>query len=232
MTPRSTAHVGLHAHLLHEIGRDIASGVYPEGMPLPREAELQEHFQASRQTVREAIKVLTAKGMVVARKRAGTFVQPRGNWDLLDPDVLAWHPPGQLPHDVLADFVEMRRLIEPAAARLAAVRGSDAEIRRIGAALAQMHDSVSDSQHFYEADIEFHMAVFAASRNGVISRMSAILRPLLEASFRLQSAANRARGLHGGYDVHAAVFDAITARDAERSELAMEKLLDRAVTEI
>ena len=227
-----SSQTGLHARILGEIGRDIASGAYPEGTLLPREAELQEQFKASRQTVREAIKVLTAKGMVYARKRAGTFVQPRSTWDLLDPDVLAWHPAGALPHDILADFVEMRRLIEPAAARFAALRGTATEIARIGEALEGMHVSVSDTEHFYEADIEFHMAIFAASHNGVIGRMSAILRPLLEASFRLQREASARKGLYGGYDVHKAVYVAIAEHDADRARQAMENLLDRALTEI
>jgi len=223
---------GLHGHVLGTIGKDIASGAYPEGSLLPREAELQEHFNASRQTVREAIKVLTAKGMVYARKRAGTFVQPRSSWDLLDPEVLGWHPSGEVPHDVLADFVEMRRLIEPAAARLAALRGSDGEVERIGEALQRMGLSVGDSTHFYEADIEFHMAIFAASHNAVIGRMSAMLRPLLEASFRQQSEANVERSLREGYGVHEAVFLAIKGKKAAEAHRAMERLLDRAVTEI
>jgi DNA-binding FadR family transcriptional regulator len=87
---------GLHGGILHELGRAIAGGQFAEGMLLPTESELQERFGASRQTVREAIKVLAAKGMVRARKRAGTSVQPRANWNLLDPDVLHWHPRGAL----------------------------------------------------------------------------------------------------------------------------------------
>ncbi|MGV8832567.1 MAG: FadR/GntR family transcriptional regulator [Devosia sp.] len=226
------SYAGLHAQILEKLGKDITSGAYPEGSLLPREAELQEHFKASRQTVREAIKVLTTKGMVYARKRAGTFVQPRSSWDLLDPDVLAWHPLGELPHDVLADFVEMRRLIEPAAAGFAASRGGVQEVQRIKDALSMMSASVGDSEHFYEADIEFHMAIFAASHNRVIGRMSAILRPLLAASFRLQREANVMRGLRDGYGVHEAVYTAIARKDSEGASLAMKHLLDRALTEI
>lgn len=234
------SYAGLHAQILGKLGKDIASGAYPEGSLLPREAELQEQFKASRQTVREAIKVLTAKGMVYARKRAGTFVQQRSSWDMLDPDVLAWHPSGKLPHDVLADFVEMRRLIEPAAASFAAHRGREEDIQRISDALSRMSASMNDNEHFYEADIEFHMAIFAASHNRVIGRMSAILRPLLEASFRLQLEANvrlqqevrETCVLRDGYSVHEAVYAAIVSRDTEAARTAMERLLDRAVTEI
>lgn len=223
---------GLHGDILHELGRAIAGGVYREGYSLPRETELQEQFRASRQTVREAIKVLAAKGMVFPRKRAGTYVQPRSAWNLLDPDVLAWHPPGALPHSVLRDLVEMRRLIEPAAAKLAAERSSEEGIERIGVALTGMHEFVGEPEQFYEADVEFHLAIFAASGNDLIDRMSTILRPLLEASFKLQSEANAVRGLVDGYGVHAAVFDAIAARAPERARNAMLNLLDRAVSEI
>ncbi|MET3926929.1 FadR/GntR family transcriptional regulator [Devosia sp. 2618] len=222
----------LHTHLLNEIGKAIATGAYPEGTVLPREAELQEQFQASRQTVREAIKVLSAKGMVYARKRAGTFVQQRDKWNLLDPDVLGWHATGAIPHEILADFVEMRRLIEPAAARLAAQHATDGDVERIRVALKDMQDFVSDTEHFYEADIEFHMAIFSASKNRVIDRISAILRPLLEASFKLQSEANRSEGLDAGYDLHEAVYLAISAHDGEKARSAMEHLLERAMKEI
>ena len=223
---------GLHGDILHELGRAIAGGVYVEGRALPREKELQEQFDASRQTVREAIKVLAAKGMIQPRKRAGTYVQPRSAWNLLDPDVLAWHAPGTLPHALLRDLVEMRRLIEPAAAKFAAERSSGEGIARIGTALEQMHDFVGEPEQFYEADVEFHLAVFAASGNGLIDRMSTILRPLLEASFKLQSEANAARGLGEGYSVHAAVYNAIAARTPDQAHKAMLDLLDRALTEI
>ncbi|MDB5522248.1 MAG: GntR family transcriptional regulator [Rhizobium sp.] len=232
MDHRSYGTKGLHADILNELGRAIVANVHPEGEVLPREVELQEKFGASRQTVREAIRVLTAKGMVYARKRAGTFVTTKANWNFLDPDILAWHEKGTLPSSLLRDIVEMRRLIEPSAAQFAAERGDDQEIARIGAALERMHVNVDQSDHFYEADIEFHMSIFEASGNTLIDRMSTILRPLLEASFRIQSSANEERGLDDGYDVHRAVFEAIEKRDGTEAKRRMELLLDRAVTEV
>lgn len=232
MDHRSYGTKGLHADILHELGRAIVGNVYREGEVLPRETELQEKFGASRQTVREAIKVLTAKGMVYARKRAGTFVTAKASWNFLDPDILAWHEKGALPSRLLRDIVEMRRLIEPSAAAFAAERGNDQEIARIGAALRRMHVNIGQPEHFYEADIEFHMAIFEASGNMLIDRMSIILRPLLEASFKIQSNANLERGLDDGYDVHLGVYEAIASHDGMAAKRAMEILLDRAVTEV
>jgi DNA-binding FadR family transcriptional regulator len=232
MDQRSYTNKGRHADILHELGRAIVGDVYREGAPLPRETELQEKFGASRQTVREAIKVLAAKGMVYARKRAGTFVTPRAGWNFLDPDILAWHAKGSLPSGILRDLVEIRRLIEPTAAEFAAERSGDEGIARIGRALDEMHIAVRDPAHFYEADIQFHLAIFAASGNTLIDRMSTILRPLLEASFRIQSEANTDRGLDDGYGVHMAVFEAIEKRDGPRAKTAMQALLDRATTEV
>lgn len=230
MKSRLYPDTALHARIAHEIGRRIAGGVIPEGALLPRETELQEEFSASRQAVREALKVLSAKGMIHARKRAGTFVQGRETWNLLDPDVLAWHPAHGLPERVLSDLVEMRRLIEPAAARFAALRGDTEAVARIGTMLTRMRAAIEDPEHFYEADIGFHLAIFAASGNSLIDRMSTILRPLLEASFRLQRETNRS--FSEGFDVHAAVYEAIAARDGDRAMKAMESLLDRAITEV
>lgn len=232
MDQRSYTNKGLHAGILHELGRAIVGDVYREGAPLPRETELQEKFGASRQTVREAIKVLAAKGMVYARKRAGTFVTPRASWNFLDPDILAWHAKGNLPPGILRDLVEIRRLIEPSAAQFAAERSDLAGLQRIGDALQTMHEFVGQPAHFYEADIEFHLAIFAASGNTLVDRMSTILRPLLEASFKIQSTVNRDSGLDDGYDVHVAVYDAIARRDGPQAKAAMEALLDRAVTEV
>ena len=230
MNRRPSQSKGVHADIVGELGRAIAGNVYGEGMALPRELELQDKFGASRQTIREAIRVLSAKGMVYARKRAGTFVLPRADWNLLDPEVLAWHPTGALPVNLLKDLVEMRRLIEPAAAQFAAERSDAKELERIRRALDAMHNFVGEIEHFYEADIEFHLAIFAASGNSLIGRVSTIMRPLLEASFKIQSGVNS--GLSDGYGVHAAVYQAIADRNPPAARQAMESLLDRALTEV
>lgn len=230
MTSRLYPDTAVHARIAHEIGRRIAGGQLAEGTLLPRETELQEEFSASRQAVREALKVLGAKGMIVARKKAGTLVQARSAWNMLDPDVLAWHAVHPLPEQMLRDLVEMRRLIEPSAAALAAERATAEDRDRISEALTRMRGGLNKPEQFYRADINFHLAIFAASGNSLVDRMSTILGPLLAASFRLQRKTNQSFGQ--GFDVHAAVFEAILRHDPNAARAAMERLLDRAITEV
>lgn len=221
----------LHGQVAHEIGRQIVSGAIAEGDFLPREAELSEKFDVSRQAIREALKVLAAKGLVKSRRRAGTYVTPRASWNLLDPDVLAWHPPAELIPGFLHDLVELRRLIEPAAAQFAASRGDPQRVAGIGAALERMRRAVGEPGVFYAADADFHLAIFAACGNTLIERLSNILGPLLEASFRLQG---QAVGVtrEASVVMHAAIHDAIVAGDAVKARRAMEGILTSASTEI
>ena len=212
---------GLHGQVAHEIGRRIVSGAIAEGEALPREAELSRQFAVSRQAVREALKVLAAKGLVTSRRRAGTHIMARNAWNLLDPDVLAWHQPEALSPEFLGDLVEMRRLIEPAAAGFAAERGDPS-----GQALDAMREAVGDADRFYAADVEFHLSIFAASGNTLIDRLSTILGPLLEASFRSQRYVQAARETLVA--VHEAVYKAIVDGDGERARRSMESLLIRA----
>jgi DNA-binding FadR family transcriptional regulator len=219
---------GIHGRVAHDIGRKIVSGDIPEGHLLPREAMLAEQFSVSRQAVREALKVLAAKGLVVSRRRTGTCVLPRSSWNLLDPDVLAWHPPQKLATRLLTDLEELRRLIEPAAASFAATRGNDAAIAAIGAALEEMRDAASAPEAFRRADAGFHVAIFAASGNEFIGRLSDILGPLLQASFRLQ---HEVAGADIGESVvllHEAIYQAIVVRDGDAARQRMENLLEVA----
>jgi GntR family transcriptional regulator, galactonate operon transcriptional repressor len=222
----------LHGRVAHEIGRQIVSGAIAEGTNLPREAELAKRYGVSRQAVREGLKVLAAKGLVVSRRRAGTRVTPRQAWNLLDPDVLAWHPPDAINAAFLKDLVELRRLIEPAAASLAAERGDRDKIATLAAVLERMRTAVAaeDGDTYRTVDAEFHFAIFRASGNMLIERLSSILGPLYDATFRVQMQSGPP--FTPGLAIHVAVYDAIVAGDGPRARQAMEHILDRASNEI
>src|SRR5437660_12133093 len=115
---------GLHGAVVHEIGVRIIRGDLTPGEPLPTEDELGSQLGASRTVLREAVKVLAAKRLVESRPKTGTRVRPRRDWNLLDPDVLAWQVEAGADADFLAQALEIRRMIEPAAARLAAERAT------------------------------------------------------------------------------------------------------------
>ncbi len=224
--------LGLHGKVAHEVGRRIVAGTLPEGSLLPPEADLAGEFSVSRQAVREALKVLAAKGLVASRRRTGTRVLPRGSWNLLDPDILAWYTPERIPAQLLADLIEVRRLIEPTAAEYAATRGDKAAKDAIRAALEDMRNGASNAEAFRDADAKFHAAVFMASGNQIIERLSDIIGPMLRASFLAQ---DRARGMQPAASVipaHESIYDAIVAGNGESARHEMEALLSRASREV
>lgn len=232
---------GVHGHLAHEVGRMIVSGAIAQGALLPREAELSEKYGASRQAVREALKVLAAKGLVLSRRRAGTRVLPRASWNIFDPDVVAWFPPDRVPPDVLRDLFEMRKAIEPVAAYRAAARADTVAVSAIRASLERMIAVDKPSADFFEADESFHDGILTASGNAMFDQMGQVFGPLLRTSFEahfrgvilalgkddvIRSAVQRSM------DRHAAVYDAIARRDPERARKASEELLAQIETEI
>jgi GntR family transcriptional regulator, galactonate operon transcriptional repressor len=202
----------------------------PEGGSLPRETEFAETFGVSRQAVREALKVLAAKGLVNSRRRAGTVVLPRSNWDLFDPDVLAWYPPGDIDGEFLNDLVKLRQLIEPSAAALAAARGEPERVARIGDALEAMRRATDDVNTFYEADTEFHSAIFAASGNALIDRLSTVIQPVLLASFMLQAKTDPP--FEHSLMLHENLYRMIVQHDPGRAREAMEEILSVAASEV
>ncbi|SDB30424.1 DNA-binding transcriptional regulator, FadR family [Bauldia litoralis] len=212
----------LHGQLAHQIGEQIVSGTLGEGVTLPRESELALKYKVSRQAVREALKVLAAKGLVSTRRRAGTTVTARENWNLLDHDVIAWHNPKDLSFQFLIDLIELRQLVEPPSAALAAARRSPAQMARISSAMSEMRRTAAES-NWVDADVEFHMAVAAASGNAILVSLSRILAPVLEASMKGQG--NLAPTLEVALEVHAAIEQGIVAADPERAGAAMAAML-------
>lgn len=221
---------GVHGRLVEVIGQRIVGDALAPGTDLPREVELMDEFQASRTAVREAIKVLAAKGLVESRQKRGMRVRAQDEWNLLDPDVLAWYAASSPSPELVAQMVELRRMIEPAAARLAAERRSDRELAPLEAAFSAMQAGLDDVTAYYEADLAFHRALFGASGNPFIDRLGAIVAVILEVSFRLQR-----RSLipaSAGLALHAPVLDAIRASDPGRAEAAMLAIIDAAAIEL
>lgn len=227
---RAYPSAGLHGHVVYQIGRQIVSGEIAVGSDLPRELELCERFGTSRQAIREAIKVLAAKGLIEPRRRRGTRIRPRDNWNLLDPDVLMWHAPDGFGPAFLADLLELRSTIEPAAAELAARRGDPERLAEIGAAIEDMRCAGLDPEKFYDADIRFHIGLLLASGNSLFAQLATTVRAALTASFQLQQRIGGPQ--ENGYRIHAAVYDAIVARDTSRARAAMAYVIESAGIEL
>ena len=165
------------------------------------------------------MKVLASKGLIEARQRAGTFVRPREEWDLLDPDILSWLSPESVGESLLDDLMEMREVVEPVAARFAADRATSEDLARIEEAYLSMEESVDDVQAFYEADRAFHLAVLGSCRNQFIDRMSGIVGTILDLTFRMQSEVSV--DLRIGLPAHLEVLSRIRAGDRRGAEKAM-----------
>jgi DNA-binding FadR family transcriptional regulator len=223
MKSRTYPRQGLHGALVHDIGVRILGGELEPGEALPTEAELTGDVAASRTVLREAIKVLAAKGLVESRPKTGTRVRLRSDWNLLDPDVLAWQLEAGPPRDFLEHALELRRMIEPGAARLAAERATDEDIEELEQAHAAMSEA-EDLDAWIEPDVRFHAILVRAARNELLERLSAIvsamLRTLFMVSSRPPSTFTRALPLHQ------AIIDAIRAHDPDLAEAATLRLLE------
>lgn len=221
---------GVHGRLVEVIGQRIVGDALAPGTPLPREVELMDEFQASRTAVREAIKVLAAKGLVDSRQKRGMQVRAQDDWNLLDPDVLAWYAASSPSAELVTQMVELRRMIEPAAARLAADRRTEAQLVALDLAFAAMRAGLDDLVAYYQADLAFHRAIFRASGNPFIDRLGAIVAVILEVSFRLQQ-----RSLipaETGLALHAPVLEAIKDRKPDAAEASMLAIIDAAAVEL
>ncbi len=208
--------------LLEVLGRSIVVGEY-RGRAFPTEAELVKLHGVSRSVTREAVKMLGAKGLLGARPKQGTFVQPDEQWNLFDTDVLRWLLERKSSIVLLRRFNELRIGVEPQAAGLAAQRATADQRAAIAAGLVRMHDAEMGDDDTLDADIAFHVAILRASNNPFFVQFREVVSTALRTSIRFT---NRISGRSASIADHAAVADAIQAGDAAAARSAMAKLID------
>ncbi|MBF7013472.1 FadR/GntR family transcriptional regulator [Novosphingobium resinovorum] len=207
--------------LLDNIGRAIVTGRF-ENQVFPTEAELAKQHGVSRSVTREAVKMLTAKGLLSARPRQGTTVQPTSSWNLFDTDVLRWMLERRLSLDLLRQFNELRVAVEPEAAALAARVAGEDDITRIDDGLRRMQAAERGLDDPLEADIAFHVAVLRASKNPFYIQLRDVVGTALRTSIRFT---NRIKGRTADVAEHAKVRDAIASRDASAARVAMRTII-------
>lgn len=217
----------LTASIVNDLGLAIVTQTYRPGEPFPTEAELCLSYAASRPVLREAVKMLTAKGLLLARKRAGTLVQPEANWNLLDPDVLRWMLQRAFSIDLLIDFTEIRMSIEPRAASLAAHSASGPQRRAIIDAIERMFAADRGEEDALEADIAFHIAVLEASNNRFMRQFTGLAETTLRFSIRRT---NEYKGVPRASALdHKKVADAIVGGRAQLAGTLMSNLIRGAL---
>lgn len=214
--------------LTHQLGAAIVQGQYAIDKSFPTEAELSQQFSISRSVTREAVKMLTAKGLIASRPRQGIRVMPSSHWNMFDADVLSWTLNARPSLELLREFTQLRMAIEPEAAVLAAENNQDsAKIKAIGDALARMKRADEGHDDPLAADIEFHCAILAAGNN----RFFFQLREFIQVALRVSIAStNQLKGvLTADYDDHKRIYDAICAGDQEGASKAVKALLQEVM---
>jgi len=212
------------------LGAEIIAGIYPPGSRLPGESALLERFKISRPTLREAFRVLAAEGLIVSRQKVGTSVRPKSDWNMLDPDFLAWHLRAALTEEFVADLFQLRQMVEPQAAYLAAQSRAPDAIEKIKSAYADMERWKTGRGDLTGADLRFHQSILDATGNLFIGALGGLIHTALVGTFKL--------GWSGAVIKddrllqHRAVLEAIEAGAPEAARERMAVLLQDSIDDV
>jgi DNA-binding FadR family transcriptional regulator len=220
----------VHGNTVDHLGEAIIAGQYPVGSSIPAEPLLCAQLGISRTVVREAVKSLIAKGLVTTGPKVGTRVQPSDAWNWFDPDVIIWQSKAGLTPEFLRDLQDLRRVVEPAAVRLAAERATKQDIKDIEAAYEGMRHAVEAGGDYVTYDLRFHQGLLKACKNRMLVQMSKALSALLRTSFEIST--TRKDGPRSSLPLHRAVLDAVVAKQPARAERAILVLIDGAHEDI
>lgn len=212
--------------LTHDLGTAIVTGKYKVGEGLPTEANLCVEYDVSRSATREAVKMLSAKGLIASRPKKGIRVLPENNWNMFDTDVLGWILSSNPSLALLKSFTEVRSAIEPKAAALAATNATFEQLEAIEQALERMKLAESGRDDPLDADIDFHTSVLKASGNIFIIQLSEFISTALRVSIRYT---NKAKGEAGDVEKHAHILETIKSRNPEKAHDAVKTILDEAL---
>ena len=220
----------VHGNTVDYLGEAVVAGRFGSSGALPPEPLLCEELGVSRTVVRESVKSLVAKGLIQTGPKVGTHVMPSDQWNWFDPDVIAWQAKAGLTPEFVRDLQDLRRIVEPAAMRLAAERATAQDIQGIEEAFAGMKHAVFEGGDYVTHDLRFHLGLLRASRNRMLMQMSRALGALLRTSFEIST--RRKDGPLLSLPMHRAVLDAVIAHDPDAAEKAVRVLIDSAKLDI
>lgn len=217
--------------VLGNLARDILSGTYPAGSLLPREPDLGAKYGVSRTVIREALKVLAAKGLVSSRPRVGTMVCDPDDWNIIDPQVIEWHDPGSLDKRLMDSILETRRAIEPLVAELAAQRATMQEVANLEKAWRGMAEAGPDLEKFTYNDLQFHQLLYATSHNPVFRQIGHLIDAALRSVIVITST-NAADERAEAIKVHHDLVEALRLRDPAAARAASNAIIDLATRDL
>ncbi|MBW8785506.1 MAG: FadR family transcriptional regulator [Novosphingobium sp.] len=220
----------IHQGIARQIGSEILFGHHLPGAAFEGEIEMAERLGVSRTAYREAMRILVAKGLLESRPKAGTHVTPRHRWNLLDPEILAWMFSGTPDERFVRDLFELRGIIEPAAAALAATRRSDAQVAQLRGALAQMSACGLAEDAGQAADRQFHRTILEASDNEALISLAGSIGAAVQWTTRFKQRVSEHP--RNAIEEHSAVCESIAAGDPQRAQAAMGELLDHSLEDM
>ncbi len=232
---------GILGSVVADLGCRIVSGEWLSGETLPIENEMIAHYDVSRSVVREAVRMLNAKGLLRSRQMAGTKVLPRAEWRHLDPDVIGWRIQAGDRKTLLDDLLHVRRVLEPGVARHAATHAAEAcrarfsEAWRIKQSVFSIAFGTPQEQRaaYIASDLEFHRSLLASAESELLLQLFTVIEAALALLFDLQMKARGSTtslsGMEESMQLHAAVHDAVASRDGDAAEKAMRNLIERAI---
>ena len=212
------------------LGEAIVGGRWAAGAAVPPEPLLCDELGVSRTVIREAVKSLVAKGLLVTGPKVGTRVLAEDDWNWFDPDVVRWKSRVGLTREFLRDLQELRRVVEPAGVRLAAQRATPDDVAEIEAAYAGMKAAIEQGGDYVASDLRFHQGLLRAGHNRMVVQMSKALGALLRTSFEIST--SRPDGPASSLHLHRAVLDAVIARAPLQAEQAILVLIAGANEDI
>jgi len=215
--------------IANDIGAKIVTGRLKPGTILDGEIEASGERNVSRSAYREAVRILIAKGLVLSRPKTGTRVTELGNWHLLDPDVLSWMFAQEPPRHLLVSLFELRKLVEPEAAALAAERRTLAQLNQMGNALEVMAGETLKTAKGRHADQVFHATLLSASNNPFLVSLSSSVTAAVAWSTAFKQRTERLR--RDAVPDHVSVYEAIAARNPGAARAAMIELIDLAFSD-
>jgi len=225
---REYSKTGIHGRVVHELGKDIVRGVFKPGQRLPNETVFIERFHGSRTAIREALRVLSAKGLLEARQRAGTHVRQRNKWNLCDPDVLSWHSPADMNDQQVRNLSELRRLIEPEAVKLFTqncVTDSDLEMMLMALRQMERAEQIGEKNKLHELRVSFHLFLMERCGNEYLRTQGNVIKLVLDYYQARQQRGGSVPDFNMRW--YYLVFDKIRSGDVEAAVSAVRSLAVR-----
>jgi DNA-binding FadR family transcriptional regulator len=221
----------VYQDVLARLGPRIVEGRLPVGTVLTLES-LREEFGVSRTIAREVVQVLASMGLVESRRRTGIRVRPRDEWDSYNPAVIRWRLAGAGRGMHLHELSQLRSVVEPAAAALAAAHAAPAQRTEV-VALAQALEetgSTGDLRTFLQHDVAFHRLLLDASGNVMFAALGDVVEEVLRG--RTDHHLMPPRPKPEARRLHQVVAEAVAAGESEVARAAMAAICAEVVTEV